>query len=297
LDRADGARLVGVYLVLTAVGVGIGLLLTRPFRDSAVVRTDRAIAEWFADNRTGTLNALTAVGSQLSDTMVKIPVTALICVVVFVAWRRWLEPLTVAVPLIVEATAFITITFIVRRPRPDVPRLESSPVDSSFPSGHTAAAVVYATVVVVIFWHTRSRWIRVLAIAAVTFISIAVGLSRMQRGMHFLSDVVFGAVLGAATVIVVTAILTRADRRRVGPPEVGSVTRRPAGTPRGRSQRGAQWMQVRAVGSESSRSSAIGSPQPAQQTWPARRTPASAWSSASRSSRAWASSAVSWARS
>ena len=52
-----------------------------------------------------------------------------------VVWRRWLEPLVVAVPLIVEAAAFITITFIVRRPRPDVPRLEGSPVDSIVPVG------------------------------------------------------------------------------------------------------------------------------------------------------------------
>ena len=212
LRREDGVRLVGLYLVLTAVGVGVGLLLTRPFRDSAITRTDRAVAEWFAGRRTPTLNDLTAIGSQLSDTMIKIPVTALLCVVMFLVWRRWLEPLVVAVPLIVEAAAFITITFIVRRPRPDVPRLEGSPVDSSFPSGHTAAAVVYAAVVVVIFWHTRSRWIRVLAIAVVTLVSIAVGVSRMQRGMHFLSDVVFGALLGAATVLVVTIILVRADR-------------------------------------------------------------------------------------
>ena len=162
------------------------------------------------------MNTLSAIGSQLSDTMIKIPVTALLCVVMLVVWRRWLEPLVVVVPLIVEAAAFITITFIVRRPRPDVPRLESSPVDSSFPSGHTAAAVVYAAVVVVIFWHTGSRWIRVLALAVVALVSIAVGVSRMQRGMHFLSDVVFGGLLGAATVVVVTAVLTRADRATRG---------------------------------------------------------------------------------
>jgi undecaprenyl-diphosphatase len=221
LRRDDGGRLVGLYLFLTAVGVGVGLLLTRSLSDSAVTRADRAVAEWFASNRTGTLNTLSAIGSQLSDTTTKIPVTALLCVVMFVAWRRWLEPLVIAVPLIVEAAAFITITFIVRRPRPDVPRLESSPVDSSFPSGHTAAAVVYAAVVVVIFWHTRSRWIRTLAIAVVTLVSIAVGVSRMQRGMHFLSDVVFGGLLGATTVAVVTAILARADRRGAQPVYAG----------------------------------------------------------------------------
>ena len=64
LHRDDGGRLVGVYLALTAVGIGVGLLLTRAFRDSAVTRTDRAVAEWFASNRTGTLNTLSAIGSS-----------------------------------------------------------------------------------------------------------------------------------------------------------------------------------------------------------------------------------------
>ena len=41
LRRDDASRLVGLYLVLTAVGVGVGLLLTRSFRDSTVTRTDR----------------------------------------------------------------------------------------------------------------------------------------------------------------------------------------------------------------------------------------------------------------
>ena len=213
LRWADGGLLVGLYVLLTAVGVTVGLLITHPFKDSGLTRVDRSIAEWFANNRTGTLNTLTTVGSQLSDTMTKIPVTALVCVAMAIVWRRWREPLLVALTLIVEAAAFITITLIVSRPRPDVPRLESSPVDSSFPSGHTAAAVVYAAIVVVIFWHTRSRWIRALSVAVVTLITLAVGLSRMYRGMHFLSDVVFGALLGGVTVIAVTAILQRADRR------------------------------------------------------------------------------------
>ena len=148
--------------------------------------------------------------------MIKIPVTVLVCVVMLVVWRRWLEPLVVAGATDRRGRRLHHDHVHRGRPRPDVPRLEGSPVDSSFPSGHTAAAVVYAAVVVVIFWHTRSRWIRVLAITVVTLVSIAVGVSRMQRGMHFLSDVVFGGLLGAATVIVVTAILTHADRTTRG---------------------------------------------------------------------------------
>ena len=63
----------------------------------------------------------------------------------------------------------------------------------------------------VIFWHTRqpldprSRWSR-----SACIIPVCVGLARMYRGMHFFTDVVFGAVLGGASVIVTTVVLRHA---------------------------------------------------------------------------------------
>jgi undecaprenyl-diphosphatase len=48
----------------------------------------------------------------------------------------------------------------------------------------------------------------------VALIPIVVALSRMYRGMHFLSDVVAGVLLGAASLWVTWRILWAAERAR-----------------------------------------------------------------------------------
>jgi membrane-associated phospholipid phosphatase len=211
LVRRHEALMLGIlYAAFTAVWFIPGWLLTHPLKDSWIVRNDQSISEWFADHRTSRWNSLTYIGSMLSDTVVKIVVTAIVAVVMLFIWKRWLEPLIVTIPLILEALTFITVTTLVGRPRPDVPRLEGSPVGSSYPSGHVAAAVAYSAIVVVVFWHTRRRWIRALAVGFAVLIPLCVALARLYRGMHFFTDVVFGALLGAASVVASVIVLRRA---------------------------------------------------------------------------------------
>jgi len=214
LGRHEVGSLGGAYVVFTAVWCALGWLLTRRLADTWLVHLDRSIATWFVDQRTPTLNSLSFIGSMMADTVVKVVVTAIVAIAMLVRWRRWLEPLMVVVPLVVEVMSFITITFIVNRPRPDVPRLDSSPVGSSFPSGHVAAAVAYSAIVVVIFWRTRARWLRYTAVAVAAILPIFVALARMYRGMHYVTDVVMGAVLGGASVLVTALVLRHAAERR-----------------------------------------------------------------------------------
>jgi len=145
---------------------------------------------------------------------VKIIVTAVIALIMLAIWKRWLEPLMVVVPLVLEAMTFITVTWLVGRPRPDVPHLDTSPVGSSYPSGHTAAAVAYSAIAVVIFWHTRRTWVRALVATIAALVPIMVGLARMYRGMHFFTDVIFGALLGGTSVVASTIVLRNAARRQ-----------------------------------------------------------------------------------
>ncbi|MFC8099875.1 phosphatase PAP2 family protein [Streptomyces sp. NPDC057363] len=86
---------------------------------------------------------------------------------------------------------------LVRRARPDreaarvtVDRYVPMPASASFPSGHTASAVAFATAVGV-----------VLPAAAVPLgaLASAVGYSRVHTGVHYPGDVAAGAVLGIAS--------------------------------------------------------------------------------------------------
>ena len=93
------------------------------------------------------------------------------------------------------------MTYLVSRPRPDVERLESSAVDSSFPSGHVAAAAAYGALVIIVYWHVRSRIVRALVIVFSVAMPLIVGWARMHRGMHHLTDVIAGLLLGIVSVV------------------------------------------------------------------------------------------------
>jgi len=208
--KHEGLVLAILYATFTAAWFCVGWLLTHSLKNSWLVHTDQSISRWFVSRRTPAMNSLTFIGSMMADTMVKILVTAVVAIAMLIVWKRWLEPLMVVVPLVLEALTFITVTTLVGRPRPNVQRLETSAVGSSFPSGHMGAAVVYSGIIVVVFWHTRRQWIRVLAAAVAVLIPAFVGFSRVYRGMHYVTDVVFGALLGGAAVFSTAVILRRA---------------------------------------------------------------------------------------
>lgn len=211
LRWSDGGRFVAAYVAMTAAFCGMGFLLTGPLDGSGVVRLDDRIERWFADRRTPGWNSVSWWGSHLSETGTKIVITTLVCIALLVVCKRWFEALLVAVPLLLEAACFLTITLIVRRPRPDVPHLDGSPVDTSFPSGHTAAAVCYAGIAIALAVRTRHRWLPALIGVLVAIVTAIVGVARMYRGMHHLTDVLAGALLGVTAVVVATYLLRRAE--------------------------------------------------------------------------------------
>jgi membrane-associated phospholipid phosphatase len=211
IDRRKG--LVLAIALIGSVGVfsAFGYLLTDVFAPNPVTRFDVEVAERFAANRTPLGDDLAHWGSLLADTAVKIGVTAAFALIAVAAWRRWHEPVYLALTLIFEATVFIIVTTIVARPRPDVLRLEDSPVNSSYPSGHVAAATVYGAFVVIVFWHTRATWARALAVVAYACVVGAVAWARMYQGMHFASDVATGVVLGLWSLTICLLVLGRPD--------------------------------------------------------------------------------------
>lgn len=196
------------YLVaVIAAGSLAGKALVDWAAPNAVTDYDVRLAQELVTDRTSQLNDAAMVGSLLSSTVVKIVVTLIIAAVMAVAWRRWHEPVFVIGTLLFEAGAFVVITHIVNRPRPPVEQLEGSAIGSSFPSGHVAAATVYAVVAMVLFWHYRSTAVRLAAAAVAVALPLIVGAARLYQGMHHLSDVIAGVVLGIVSIVICHSIL------------------------------------------------------------------------------------------
>ncbi|HSD31074.1 MAG TPA: phosphatase PAP2 family protein [Gemmatimonadales bacterium] len=94
------------------------------------------------------------------------------------------------------------IKLLVRHPRPTVAMI-ALPPDFSFPSGHAvAASALYVTLALLAAGVERRAGPRRLLIASGVLVAVLVAWSRVYLGVHYLTDVVGGLMLGTAGAIV-----------------------------------------------------------------------------------------------
>jgi membrane-associated phospholipid phosphatase len=154
------------------------------------------------------LDPLTHVGSGLADTTTCIAVAAVMVVVLRLWLGRWWESIVTVVAIQGELLIFLVITATVHRARPTVPHLDAAPPTSSYPSGHTGAAVaLYGCLAIIVYRNVARRWLAGMIIAPLLALPFIVGLSRIYRGMHFATDVLAGAVAGGLWLAVVVIVL------------------------------------------------------------------------------------------
>ena len=189
-------------LIVLGIGiVGLGLLLTHLLLPAGLGRLDESVSMWFVQQRTTTLDSLTRIGSELGTTPVIIGVAA-VAVIVLAIGRHWLQIAFLVGALTLEFLVFLTSTLVVDRMRPMIPRLDPTPVTSSYPSGHAAAALtLYVGLAIVIGSLVHSSAIRAIVWTVAVALPVFVGVSRLYRGMHHLTDVTASLLLGCGALL------------------------------------------------------------------------------------------------
>ena len=213
-------RLVGSAVGLAIVLCLIGFVIVDLLTPSALTRWEDGVNQAAVDRRTPSLDAVSSVGSRLADTITCVVLLVVLMLVLRWWLGRWRESLVLAVAIIGELLIFLVVTFVVHRDRPDVPKLDAAPPTSSFPSGHTAAAVaIYGCLAFIVWRRMDNRALAGVIVVVCCAIPFAVGLSRIYRGMHHPTDVVFGAIGGGLWLLaVVSTLLPRSSApRSTGP--------------------------------------------------------------------------------
>jgi undecaprenyl-diphosphatase len=197
--------LLACAVVLVLVLAGVGWVLSHVVQNDSLGRADTGVSRWLARERSPDLNDVTAVTTEIGGTLTVTVLAVLSVAVAAFVWRRWREPMMVAVAVAGEVAIFLVVTLLVDRRRPPVPHMDEAPPTSSFPSGHTAATIaLWGALAVLASERARSALVRGLFLALAVVLPVLVASSRMYRGMHYLSDVLGGVLLGglwlAATV-------------------------------------------------------------------------------------------------
>ena len=226
LPRPSGSRRRTVGRALLYAGVpaaawygvlvGTGILIGGPLL-AGVADAEDGLVTGLEAARTPLWDMLTHGASWVANTATIVLTALAIGLALRPLVGRWLESFLLWAGVALQSTVFLLTTLVVSRERPAVELLDPAPPTSSFPSGHTGAATaLYLGLGVVVASRIERRWLRVAVVAVLALVPLAVGLSRLYRGMHHPSDVVFGVLNGIAAVSIVrfaTFHGIEADRR------------------------------------------------------------------------------------
>ncbi|MCW2865455.1 MAG: PA-phosphatase [Actinoallomurus sp.] len=95
----------------------------------------------------------------------------------------------------------VLLKVVIDRPRPSLHSAIAHVPGGSFPSGHALTAVVgTATIVLILLPVLHGAW-RTVAWVAAVLISLLSGACRVLLGVHYVSDVLAGWIIGAAIVL------------------------------------------------------------------------------------------------
>jgi undecaprenyl-diphosphatase len=202
------AAVVVIWVLIIGALTGIGKLIMITHNANGNILGDHTIPHWFAARRTPTLTHWSLIASNLGATQDILIVSVVTCAVFLAVTRRWRPVIFLAVVMFGELAAFLAVAFIVKRPRPDVPHLDSNLPTSAFPSGHVAATTcLYVAIAILVIGHARGWWRYLFLIPAIVM-PVLITVARLYRGEHHPTDIL-GSLLFAALWLTAATMLVK----------------------------------------------------------------------------------------
>lgn len=203
--RLPAYEVVGVALlaglsVVVALAVGFTEVLEDVLEGDGVAGIDQPAARWLATHRDLWLTTTLREFGRAPGVVVLAAVA--VVTIAAAAWRSrsWAPVVFALVGAGGITLAIFTAKALVIRDRPPIPFAVVSADGFSFPSGHAAGTAVG---VCIIAW-LLTRWVitpwtgRVVVWTVAIAVAAVMGFSRIYLGVHYVSDVLAGWLLGAA---------------------------------------------------------------------------------------------------
>lgn len=188
-------RLSSLSLIVTAISVLLFIILAVRVISSTSLAFDLAVLTWFAEHSSSMATGLFRLVSWVGSIFFLAPAGIIACYILLQHNYRS-DALIFASSFAAAAITARLIKYLIARERPDVyPALVDTFTELSFPSVHTAQVSAFCLALYLVLRRCRLAW-HAVAGAVLLVLSLAVMSSRLYLQVHYLSDVIGGALLG-----------------------------------------------------------------------------------------------------
>ncbi len=185
--------------------------------ESGVVALDLTVTNWFYGHNTPALTlaarVVTAFGSVAFLSGAFIGLALLL-------WRQeaWHRLVVLASAMIGGSLLNIALKHFYARERPILENPLVTLTSYGFPSGHTMGATIFFGLLALfaLYSRRRPRWQRMLAVLLAGIIVLAIGLTRIYLGAHYLTDVLAAFAAGAVWLAICWAAAETLRKHRQG---------------------------------------------------------------------------------
>lgn len=199
--------------------------LAETVQAGATLALDNSVLQWMAIHQSATATTAALEASALGTGTVVI-MMALVAGM-FLALTGQRRP---AILLCVATIGGLALNLLLKlhyhRPRPHIFAWDTNVVSSSFPSGHAMnAVIVYGTIAFLAARLTDRRLVRLITQILAVVVVVAICTSRLYLGVHYPTDVLGGAIIGAAwgTFCMASLEAVQRLRRLYAPSEVSGL--------------------------------------------------------------------------
>jgi undecaprenyl-diphosphatase len=196
-ETSTRVALAGAIVVLAAAFAAIGVLLVMVHTNAGLAHYDLSAARWGASHATSTSSRVLRDVSLLGGTPAMILIGVAVSTFEYVRTRRPAVFAFFALVVVGQVVIVNLTKLAVDRARPSIAQLTGFS-GASFPSGHAATAAATFAAAALLLGRGRARPARVALAGAVGAIAFAVATTRVLLGVHWLTDVVAGLIIGWA---------------------------------------------------------------------------------------------------
>ncbi|BBJ27661.1 phosphatase PAP2 family protein [Athalassotoga saccharophila] len=190
------------FVIFLGIGILLGLIEKFGFANGLNIFVEKAVIGM----RHHILNPYFIAVAKYTDTIYDI-VIGLIVVVILSLLKKWREPLMLFISLTLAGILIEGLKYIYAIPRPNLSQLVPE-TSYSFPSGHSVGA--FALYGMIAYFVLKSKLPKALSWTISIVISLfilSILYDRLYVGVHWLLDVIGGASIGIACMIIAIGIV------------------------------------------------------------------------------------------